>query len=88
MELGPTRTDFSLGNPRFGIPSHSLTNDHRLCDTQVTDTINMMKLPSKQLTSTLFHNFGVVHKLPNFLLTSFRVVNKLQLKHNPKHASK
>jgi len=76
MDLGPTRTDFNLGNPRFGIPS------------QVTDTINMMKLPSKQLTSTLFHNIGVVHKLPNFLLKSFRVVNKLQLKHNPQHASK
>jgi len=47
MDLGPTRIDFNLGTPRFEIPSHSLTNDHRLCDTQITDTINKAKLPLK-----------------------------------------
>jgi len=88
MDLGPTRTDFNLGTPRFEIPSHCLTNYHKLCDSQITNTINMMKLPSKQTTSTFFHNFGVVHKLPDSLVKSFRVVNKLQLKHSPKHASK
>ena len=46
-DLGPTRIDFNLGTPRFEIPSHSLTNDHRLCDTQITDTINKAKLPLK-----------------------------------------
>jgi len=52
MDLGPTRTDFNLGTPRFEISSHSLTTDHRLCDSQNTDTINKAKLPSKhkQLT--------------------------------------
>jgi len=52
MDLGPTRTDFNLGNPRFEIPSHSLTTDHRLCDSHNTYTINKAKLPSKtqQLT--------------------------------------
>jgi len=80
MDLGPTRTDFNLGTPRFEIPSHSLTNDHRLCDTQITDTINNAKLPSNTTTNTVLHNFGVVHNLPNSLLKSFRVVNKIQLK--------
>jgi len=47
MNLGPTRTDFNLGTPRFEIPSHSLTNDHKLYDTQITDTINKAKLPLK-----------------------------------------
>jgi len=31
-DLGPTRTDFNLGTPRFEIPSQSLNTDHRLCD--------------------------------------------------------
>jgi len=39
MDLGPTRTDFNLGTPRFEIPSHSLTTDHRLCDSYNTNTI-------------------------------------------------
>jgi len=47
MDLGPTRTDFNLGTPRFEITSHYLTTDHRLCDSQNTDTINNVKLPSK-----------------------------------------
>jgi len=46
IDLGPTRTDFNIGTPRFEIPSYSLQDDHRLCDTQITDTIKM-KLPSK-----------------------------------------
>jgi len=52
MDLGPTGTDFNLGTPRFEIPSHSLTTNHRLCDSQNTYTINNPKLPSKhkQLT--------------------------------------
>jgi len=38
--LGPTRTYFDLGTPIFEIPSHSLTTDHRLCDSYNTYTIN------------------------------------------------
>jgi len=38
--LGPTHTDFKLGTPRFEISSHSLTTDHRLCDSYNTYTIN------------------------------------------------
>jgi len=52
MDLGPTRTDFNLGTPRFEIPSNSLTNDHILCDSQNTDTINKVKLPSKHMQLT------------------------------------
>jgi len=37
-DLGPTRTDFNLGTPRFEIPSHSLTTDHKLCDSYNTYT--------------------------------------------------
>ncbi|KEH17332.1 hypothetical protein MTR_0022s0020 [Medicago truncatula] len=48
-DLGPTRTDFNLGTPRFEIPSHSLTTDHIPCDTQITNTIKM-KLPSNNTT--------------------------------------
>jgi len=48
---------------------------------------NQVKLPSNKLPTTVLHNFGVVHKLSNSLLKSFRVVNKLQHKHSPKHAS-
>jgi len=47
MDLGPTRTDFDLGTSRFEIPSHSLTTDHSLCDSQNTYTINNVKLPLK-----------------------------------------
>jgi len=39
MDVGPSYNDFNLGTPRFEIPSHSLTTDHRLCDSQITDTI-------------------------------------------------
>jgi len=39
-DLGPTHTDFNLGTPRFQIPSHSLTTDHKLCDSYNTYTIN------------------------------------------------
>jgi len=48
IDLRPTCTDFNLGTPRFEIPSHSLQDDHILCDTQITDTIKM-KLPSKTI---------------------------------------
>jgi len=47
MDLGPTRTDFNLGTPRFEISSHSLTTDHRLCGFHNTYTINKTKLPLK-----------------------------------------
>jgi len=47
MDLGPTHTDFNLGTPRFEIPSHSITTDHKLCDSHNTYTINKTKLPSK-----------------------------------------
>ena len=45
-DLGPTSTDFNLGTPRVEIPSHSLTTDHRLYDTQIPKKSNA-KLPSK-----------------------------------------
>jgi len=45
MDLGPTRTDFNLGTPRFEIPSHSLTIYHRLFDSHNTNTIKLAKLP-------------------------------------------
>jgi len=53
MDLGPTRTDFNLGTPKFEIPSHSLTTDHRLCDSHNTYTINKTEVTFKtqQLTS-------------------------------------
>jgi len=54
MDLGPTRTDFNLGTPRFEIPSHSLTTDHRLCTSQNTDTTNKVKLPSKHKQLILY----------------------------------
>jgi len=60
-DLGPTRTDFNLGTPRFEIPSYSLTIDHRLCEPHNTYTINRTKLPSKTQSTTLFQSFGVVH---------------------------
>jgi len=47
MELGPTRTDLNLGTPRFEIPSHSLTTDHRLCDFTIHIKLINTKLPSK-----------------------------------------
>jgi len=47
MDLGPIRIDINLGTPRFEIPFHSLTTDHRLCYSQNTDTINKAKLPLK-----------------------------------------
>jgi len=37
-DIGPTRTDFNLGTPRFEITSHSLTTDHKLCDSYNTYT--------------------------------------------------
>jgi len=87
MDLGPTRTNFNLGTHRFEIPSHSLTNDHKLCDTQITNTINEQSYLQNTTTNTVLHSFGVVHSLPNSLLKSFRVVNKYNSKHSPKHAS-
>jgi len=53
MDLGPTRTDFNVGTPRFEIPSHSLTTDHKLCDSYNTYTINQHEVTFKtqQLTS-------------------------------------
>jgi len=52
MNLGPTRTDFNLGTPRFEMPSHSLTTDHRLCDYYNTYKINQHEVTFKtqQLT--------------------------------------
>ena len=88
MDLGPTRTDFNLGTPRFEISNHSLTTDHRLCDSHNTYTINKTEATFKNTTTnTVLHNFGVVHNLPNSLLKSFRVVNKYNSKHSPKHVS-
>jgi len=52
MDLGPTRTDLNLGTPRFEILCHSLTTDHILYDSQNTDTINKVKLPSKHTQQT------------------------------------
>ena len=81
MDLGPTRTDFNLGTPTFEIQSHSLTTDHRLCDTHNTYTIKEVEVTLKNTTTnTVHHSFGVVHNLSNSLLKSFRVVNKIQLK--------
>jgi len=88
MDLGPTRTDFNLGTPRSEIPSHSLqmitTHVILRLQTQSKDEVTF----KNTTTNTVLHSFGVVHKLPNSLLKSFRVVKKLQLKHSPKHASK
>ena len=42
-DLGPTRTDFNLGTPRFEIPSHSPTIDHKLCDSHNAYTSKKMK---------------------------------------------
>jgi len=39
MDLRPTRTDFNLETLRFEIPSHSLTTDHKFCDSYNTYTI-------------------------------------------------
>jgi len=42
---------------------------------------NEVTFKTKQLT-TVFHSFGVVYKLPNSLLKSFKVVHKFDLHHS------
>ena len=88
IDLEPTRIDFNLGTPRSEIPSHSLQSTTTSVVIRLQTQTNQVKLPSNKLPTTVLHSFGVVHKPPNSLLKSFRVVNKLQLKHNPKHASR
>jgi len=87
-DLGPTRTDFNLGTPRFEIPSHFLTTDHRLCDSYNIYTIN--KRSYLQKTQQLTPYFTALVQCTNYLtllLKSFRAVNKYNSKHNPKHVS-
>jgi len=73
MDLGPTRTDFYLGTPRFEIPSHSLQMITapvilRL-QTQSKDEVTF-----KQTTTTLLKSFGVAQRVT----TQQTVINMYQ----------